>query len=42
MQELAAKDVLGRIWTADVDEAIMIMIKDSVSYKKLHWNWEMA
>jgi hypothetical protein len=42
LRELAVKGVLGRTWTADVDEAIMIMIKDGVTYKKMHRNWAMA
>ena len=42
MPELAAKGVFGIAWTADVDEAIMRMIKDGISYKKMQLNWAMA
>jgi hypothetical protein len=42
MLELAAKGVLGKTWTVDVDKAIMSMIKDGVSNKKMHRNWAMA
>ena len=35
LRELAAKGELGITWTADVDEAMMRMIMDGVSYKKI-------
>ena len=35
MLELAAKGVFGIAWTADVDEAIMRMIKDGMSFKEI-------